>query len=591
MQAEVDITDTIVVHTGGEVGSQDAGRRTLKTTPAKAGERDVEMSEASVLAEAPGAITKETERTTTAEGVARTRGRPKKTPAAPQVAIRFTAGGPGENTRKRRSTEVLSEDQARPDVQEQIAQLKELILTLIQGQQEYQQKQEEKQKASYEAHERKLDDFIQKQTDRTNELIQQQKKLQEENKKLQEENKKLRTTNAGNGVRRPTFADIARRGSEGSSQTGTDTTARTSSNEGQTRIRMQDDPRTITINTFRVEGEKEDFNVVRERLQRSLDSFQVTERVQIECLRPLPGDRINVVFRTEAEARTAREHKQWVTTAMPTARIKGETWYPVKCDMVSKEAVGDVGEDNKLTLKPEVCTRFKDDNSEEGLDFTAHQARWLSKPNPNKRTGSLVIWLKNKMSAEYLLRKGQVLFGAYGAFCSQYHSAPDDGPCYNCNSYGHKQSHCKKPAKCGICSEKHQTRDCTNRDKPKCPACTGPHPIFDRRCIRHPRHIEKGAGREEPVRPRANPEPHPGPKAGPSRPRTNPEPEPYPWSTVRSTRTGANRVDLGRPGTDIVNKDQTRAHPPLVIVRSPIHRSRSLESIDIDMGSLNSTQC
>jgi hypothetical protein len=89
---------------------------------------------------------------------------------------------------------------------------------------------------------------------------------------------------------------------------------------------MQDDPRTITINTFRVEGEKEDFSVVRERLQRSLDGFQVTERVQIECLRPLPGDRINVVFRTEAEARTAREHKQWVTTAMPTARVKGETW-------------------------------------------------------------------------------------------------------------------------------------------------------------------------------------------------------------------------------------------------------------------------
>ena len=57
---------------------------------------------------------------------------------------------------------------------------------------------------------------------------------------------------------------------------------------------------------------------------------------------------------------------------MLTARIKGETWYLVKCDMVLKEAVGDVGEDNKLTLKPEVCTRFKNDNSEEGLDFTAH---------------------------------------------------------------------------------------------------------------------------------------------------------------------------------------------------------------------------
>jgi hypothetical protein len=57
-----------MVHIGGEVGSQDAERRTLKTTPIKVGERDVEMSKASVLAEALGAITRETKRTTTAEG-------------------------------------------------------------------------------------------------------------------------------------------------------------------------------------------------------------------------------------------------------------------------------------------------------------------------------------------------------------------------------------------------------------------------------------------------------------------------------------------------------------------------------------------
>lgn len=165
------------------------------------------------------------------------------------------------------------------------------------------------------------------------------------------------------------------------------------------------------------------------------------------------------------------------------------------------------------------------------------------------------------------------MFGAYEAFCSQYYNAPDDGPCYNCNSYGHKQSHCKKQTKCGICSEKYQIRDCTNRNKPKYPACMGPHPIFNRRCIRHPRHIEKRAGREEPVGPHTDPELHPRPIAGPSRPRTNPEP--YPWSTARPTRTGANR---------------TQAHPPLIIARSPIHRRRSLESIDVDMGSLNSTQ-
>ena len=580
MHEEDNITDTIVIQAGGEVRSQDAGRRGTRTTPAKAGEMDAEMSEASALAGAPGGITRGTGRTTVTEGVARTRGQLRKTGTVSQPVVSFTAGGSGETTRKRRSIEALNESRAKPDMAEQIAQLKELILVLMQRQQEHQEKQEEKQekqeekqKASYERQEERLEDFIKKQTDRTEELIQRQKELQRENEDLQKENRELRATITGNSVRRPTFAEVARRGSGGSTTTGADASVRTSSDENHTRIRMEDDPRTITINTFRVEGEKHDFNVVKGMLQRTISSYKVLEGVWIECLRPLPGDRINVVFRTEEEARKAREHRQWVTTAMPTARVKGEPWYPIKCDMVAKEAVCKAGEGDKVTLKTEICERFKDDNSEGGLDCTAYQARWLSKPNSQKRTGSLVIWLKNKLSAEHLLRKGQVLFGAYGAFCSQYYSAPNDGPCYNCNSYGHKQSHCRKQAKCGICSEKHQTRDCTNRARPKCPACAGPHPIFDRRCIRHPWHIEKGAGEGgEPCEARTIPRPHPD-------------------TVTKSNGASLNGTNPGRSSLSVANKDQPRGHPPAVTVRPLIRRSESLESVDVDMGSLDPTQC
>ena len=34
------------------------------------------------------------------------------------------------------------------------------------------------------------------------------------------------------------------------------------------------------------------------------------------------------------------------------------------------------------------------------------KASWLSKIDPRKKTGSLVIWLKNKLAADYLLRYG-----------------------------------------------------------------------------------------------------------------------------------------------------------------------------------------
>jgi hypothetical protein len=41
---------------------------------------------------------------------------------------------------------------------------------------------------------------------------------------------------------------------------------------------------------------------------------------------------------------------------------------------------------------------------------------------------------------------------------------------------------------CGICSNPHNTRNCSQRTTPKCPACLGPHPVFDRKRRLHLRH-------------------------------------------------------------------------------------------------------
>lgn len=57
---------------------------------------------------------------------------------------------------------------------------------------------------------------------------------------------------------------------------------------------------------------------------------------------------------------------------MPNARVIGETWYPTKCDMVSKEAVCETSENNKATLKAEVCSECKNGNSEEDIGRIAH---------------------------------------------------------------------------------------------------------------------------------------------------------------------------------------------------------------------------
>ena len=55
----------------------------------------------------------------------------------------------------------------------------------------------------------------------------------------------------------------------------------------------------------------------------------------------------------------------------------------------------------------------------EGIDCTAIKARWISKGDSVKKTGSLVIWLKYKAAAAYLLEKGTAIFGATRSFCSK----------------------------------------------------------------------------------------------------------------------------------------------------------------------------
>lgn len=175
---------------------------------------------------------------------------------------------------------------------------------------------------------------------------------------------------------------------------------------------------------------------------------------------------------------------------MPEASVKSEAWYPVKCDMVVKKVVIDESVAGGRTLRTEVCREFASDNRSGNLDFTAMKASWLSKLNPLKKTGSLVIWLKNRLAAEHLLESGQALFGggAYGAFCSRYEPSTVDRLCYNCNTYGHLQGMCRKATKCGRCAGGHQTRDCQSQDLHKCAVCAGSHRTSDWQCRRHPHH-------------------------------------------------------------------------------------------------------
>lgn len=257
--------------------------------------------------------------------------------------------------------------------------------------------------------------------------------------------------------------------------------------QGPAKVRAGEETRTVTVDVTRVKGERNNLNEVKTAIESGLGHYEVTKGITLNFIRPRGENIVELVFNTEAEAQKARQHPRWLQTAMPGARARGETWFPIKCDGVSRYMVLNQETANERTIREGILDEFRKDNSNNNVDCTARKAVWLSKVDSGKATGSLVIWLAKKEAAQYLLASGSVRFGVSAAYCTEFQAREDRGPCYRCNKYGHKQSRCTGRVRCGICSSEHDTRNCSNRDNPKCPACGDAHTIFDRGCPLHPK--------------------------------------------------------------------------------------------------------
>jgi hypothetical protein len=47
------------------------------------------------------------------------------------------------------------------------------------------------------------------------------------------------------------------------------------------------------------------------------------------------------MFETKDQAERAKSYPEWISTALPRARLRSDEWYPVKCDGVAKQIVLD----------------------------------------------------------------------------------------------------------------------------------------------------------------------------------------------------------------------------------------------------------
>lgn len=285
----------------------------------------------------------------------------------------------------------------------------------------------------------------------------------------------------------PTYSQVAQTGITQPNE-AQKITLSSSQKESSTQQSVRHDERAVSIDAGRAKLGETDYKTIRDKLQHGIDKAGVTKGCKILFLRPGPGERIEAIFENKTQAERARKHTQWATGQLPGSRVQGEKWYPVKCDMVMKQEVLDKSVADNKTLRPTVCQNFSKDNAAEGLDFTATKVHWLSKADYKKKVGSLVIWLRNRSAAEYLIKTGTALFGGSGAHCSKWELREKELPCFNCNRYVHKQAECKSKPRCAYCTKEHSRHNCPKTEL-LCASCgTAGHCVMDWQCPHHPSH-------------------------------------------------------------------------------------------------------
>ncbi|KAM0712556.1 hypothetical protein Q7P35_000002 [Cladosporium inversicolor] len=247
------------------------------------------------------------------------------------------------------TSEAERKRKAEQSLADQVIALCQLVTQLVEGQ--------KKQAAQFEEQEAKRAEEARKQADLLGNLAR-------ESQAQQRTIVALEAAIAQN-AKRPTYSEVARNGQDGAPAAN-----QLQKNRPMDHARV--DERAVSIDTGRSKGDKEDLAVVKQKLQG-------------------PGERIDVIFRDKVQAEKARKHTQWATGQIPGTRVKGEQWYPIKCDMVAKQAVIDVGANDGKTLRQTICQGFGRENVAEGIDFTAMKVYWLSKVDVSKKVGSLVI--------------------------------------------------------------------------------------------------------------------------------------------------------------------------------------------------------
>ncbi len=168
---------------------------------------------------------------------------------------------------------------------------------------------------------------------------------------------------------------------------------------------------TITFDTSRSKSERSNAAKIKEEITNIMQAKLETKDCKIQDVRILPWEKVEICIETDSQCENARHHSRWLELTMRGARMKRQTWFPIKCDNLPKSQVMKEGSID-TALRDNLLPELKEDNERDGCpNMTAKKVVWISKVS-DRPIGSLVIWLKKEAARDFSLREQVAMFRA-----------------------------------------------------------------------------------------------------------------------------------------------------------------------------------
>lgn len=185
--------------------------------------------------------------------------------------------------------------------------------------------------------------------------------------------------------------------------------------------------------------------------------------VGVVGVRKLPSGDMVIQLKDREGKQALASRKRWLEEVSPSARIIPDL-YPVMVHGVRISRVN-------TTNQKEAIRSLESQNSKLHTGLKIVRVAWPRGVNKTgKEHSSLTVFLSSPEAANAVITRGFVEGGEV-KLVERFLTGCGLVQCFKCCSYGHIAKNCRAKARCGHCSESHETRECTQKDRKSCAAC------------------------------------------------------------------------------------------------------------------------